>query len=299
MLASGDEPDTAALIFREQADGRKVARLPSGKVVLIALDAAQKVRDGERWIVQLDHRETFAIGHPVESLGIEGVRPTMQASLPPAAKAAAVPVPSPPKTATSLSEVSALVTRALAAPKRPDEVVRAGDRVALFIDGANMDGAGREAGYFVDFARAQRYFVGDGAFYAGFYFVADFTARDPMQQRFLDFLSHNGYVVRKKAVKAIRHEDTGETEYKCNLDTELVIELLNTAENYDVAFLFSGDSDYERVVDILRSRGKRVYVVASRGNLSRELAYVADKPIFYLEEHREDIQREDRAPGPA
>lgn len=296
--------DTADLVFHEQADGRKVSRLPGGKVVLIALDAITRVKDGERWLVQLDHRETFAIAHPVQRLQAvpapTSVRSLAPSATLPVASPQALPPPAPAPKPLRSPTVLDVIMKALpqvTAPKTPAEVVRKGDRVALFVDGANMDGAAREAGYFVDFAKAQRYFVGPGVFYAGFYFSADFTAQDPYQQRFLDFLSHTGFVVRKKPVKAMRDEDTGETRYKCNLDTELVIELLNTSENYDVAFLFSGDSDFERVVDILRSRGKRVYVVASRGNLARELGYVADKPIFYLEEHREDIERDKAEPG--
>jgi uncharacterized LabA/DUF88 family protein len=60
-------------------------------------------------------------------------------------------------------------------------------------------------------------------------------------------------------------------------------------------FLFSGDSDYERAVDLLRSRGKRVYVVTSRATLSRELAYIADKPVFFLEDFRSVLERDDEA----
>jgi len=71
--------------------------------------------------------------------------------------------------------------------------------------------------------------------------------------------------------------------------------MLNTVSNYDVAFLLSGDSDFERAVELLRSRGKRVYVVTSRRSCSRELAYVADKPIFFLENLRGAIARENRA----
>jgi uncharacterized protein (TIGR00288 family) len=100
--------------------------------------------------------------------------------------------------------------------------------------------------------------------------------------------------VRRKAVKAIRDQETGERVLKANVDTELILDLVNTADNYDVAFLFSGDSDFERAVDLLRSRGKRVYVVTARPVLSRELSYVADKPIFFVEDFRDDLAR-DRA----
>jgi uncharacterized LabA/DUF88 family protein len=174
------------------------------------------------------------------------------------------------------------------------------DRVAMFVDGANMDLAARLAGYFVDYRKAQQFFLAHGLFYAAYYYIADYTAQDPMQQRYLDFLAHSNFIVRRKAVKAIRDQETGERVLKANVDTELVIDLINTADNYDLAFLFSGDSDFERAVDLLRSRGKRVYIVTSRQTISRELSYVADKPIFFLEDFQDLLTRDDReaANGP-
>ena len=168
------------------------------------------------------------------------------------------------------------------------------DRVALFIDGANMDGGARQAGYFIDYDRARRFCVDVGSYYAGFYYVPDFTAQDPLQQRFMDFLAHAGFIIRRKPAKTVRDEETGERLVKCNLDVEIVLDMLNTLENYDVAFLFSGDSDFERAIDLLRSRGKRVYVVASSRALSRELSYAADKPIFLLEDLQDALARDAR-----
>lgn len=71
----------------------------------------------------------------------------------------------------------------------------------------------------------------------------------------------------------------------------MILDLIDTADNYDLAFLVSGDSDFERAVDLLRSRGKRVYVVTARPAMSRELAYVADKPVFFLEDFRDELVR--------
>jgi hypothetical protein len=45
------DPPDATLIFHEQADGRKVARLPGGKVVLLDLAALDRVRTGDAWFV--------------------------------------------------------------------------------------------------------------------------------------------------------------------------------------------------------------------------------------------------------
>ncbi|MCA1811326.1 MAG: hypothetical protein LC623_04860 [Halobacteriales archaeon] len=58
--------DQASLTFQEQSDGRKVARLPTGKVVLVDFADVAKVKDGETWLVALEHRELYAIAHVIE-----------------------------------------------------------------------------------------------------------------------------------------------------------------------------------------------------------------------------------------
>lgn len=327
-----DEPHTAILTFREQADGRKVSRLPGGKVVLVNLPYLDMVGDGQRWRVRLRHRETFAVADPLERIftdphedeeagqdpehaeGVAGMPSHANGAQGPAAVPAARTIGS---AAPALPELGHPAEAAgpeeprdvpfathgpderperaeHTAPPDPAHVVRPGDRIAIFVDGANMDGACRAAGYFVDYGKAREFFLASGSFYAAFFYTADFTAQDPLQQRFLDYLSHSGFIIRRKPLKVIRDEETGERFIKVNLDTEIVLDMLTTADNYDVAFLFSGDSDFERVVELLRSRGKRVYVVTSRRSLSRELAYVADKPIFLIEDYEPALHRDAR-----
>lgn len=311
-----DEPTEATLVFREQADGRKVARLPGGKVVLVAVAELERVRDGERWRVRLRHRDTFAIADPIERERPEMTNPVLQPGAVRVTPATHVLPASRPEPAQP--PAASVTTTPLPAPKadvadwrherqRPDprhsrilpsRVVGMQDRVAMFVDGANMDLACRMAGYFVDYRKARQFFLASGTFNAAYYYTADYSASDSssLQLRYLDFLAHSDYIVRRKAVKAIRDQETGERVLKANVDIELILDLVNTADNYDLAFLFSGDSDFERAVDLLRSRGKRVYIVTARRVISRELAYVADKPIFFLEDFRAELERETGTP---
>lgn len=291
-----DEQEQVTLLFHQQADGRKVSRLSNGKVVLVELESLAKVGDGEWWLVRLRHKENFAIATPIDRVAAPEPRP----GIPAAAGSRTVPVqgpppPPPPPTPERLStafEVQGMLIE-------PENILLPTDRVAIFVDGANMDHACRAAGYWVDYRKARDYFVGPGNFYAGFFYTVDFTQQDPMQLRFLDFLSYSGYIVRRKPMKRITDQASGEDLYKGNVDTEIVLDMLNTANHYDVAFLFSGDSDFERCVDLLRSRGKRVYVVTSRRSLARELAYVADKPVFLIEDFKEVLARDEVASAAA
>lgn len=303
-----DEQEQVTLLFQQQADGRKVSRLPSGKVVLIELESIARVGDGEWWLVHLRHKDSFAIATPIEKVAAPEPRPGMPPLSPksiPVQHGAAIDERDEPGAMASVRPSS---PSQAAAPARtafevqgmliePENILRPADRVALFVDGANMDGACRSAGYWIDYRRARDFFVGPGNFYAGFYYTVDVSQQDPMQLRFLDFLSYSGYIVRRKPLKRITDQDTGHDVYKGNLDTEIVLDMLNTANHYDVAFLFSGDSDFERCVDLLRSRGKRIYVVTSRRSLSRELAYVADKPVFAIEDFQDVLARQEPPGG--
>jgi uncharacterized LabA/DUF88 family protein len=290
--------DQVTLTFHQQADGRKVSRLPSGKVVLVHFHGLEKVKNGETWLVQLEHQPLYAVAHPLEL--IRKGAPPAPAVLPPKPATTVVraaekttPATSPPPPTTTITPAAApLVNRGM-----PGQFLRPEDRVAIFVDGANMDGAARDAGYHLDYFKVGGFLRAKASFRAAYYYIADFTAQDPLQIRFLDFLAHSGYIVRKKPVKVIEDRETGVKTYKANVDTEMVLDMVNTADNWDVAFLLSGDSDFERCVDLLRSRGKRVYVMTSEGTLSRELSHVADKPIFFIEDYRDFLERDAKDKG--
>lgn len=274
-----EQTEEVTLVFREQSDGRKVSRLPTGKVVLVDLTQREKIKDGERWLVRLTHKDLFAIAYPLDKMLPPKPPATTVVLAKPAIPAIAAPIvhPAPP------------ANRAM-----PAMFLRATDRIAIFVDGANMDGASRDAGYFLDYFKVGGFLRSKATFYAAYYYIADFTATDPLQIRYLDFLAHSGYIVRKKPVKVIENRETGVKSYKANVDTEMVLDMVNTVENYDVAFLLSGDSDFERCVELLRSRGKRVYVVTSEKTMSRELSHVADKPIFFIEDYKDLLERDEK-----
>ena len=67
-----------------------------------------------------------------------------------------------------------------------------------------------------------------------------------------------GYSVVTKPNKTIFDAKTGTTRKKANLDIEIVLDMFNTIENYDMAILVSGDGDFERAMQLLKSRGKQI-----------------------------------------
>lgn len=79
-----------------------------------------------------------------------------------------------------------------------------------------------------------------------------------------------GYIVRKKPLKQIKAKD-GSVFEKGNMDVELTIDAVASINSYDVAVIFSGDSDFLQLLTFIRNHGKKAYVVSSKNNISSEL----------------------------
>lgn len=143
-------------------------------------------------------------------------------------------------------------------------------RVYVFIDAENVFYTQRTLGWKISYEKMMSYFkkeCGDGVKC----FV--YTGRDESntkQSKFLDMLDINGYIVRTKVVKKIKSRDGG-YRWKNNLDIELAFEMVEAKEKYDSAVLMSGDSDFSLPIDRIKSAGKRVIVMSTRGHISKEL----------------------------
>lgn len=79
-----------------------------------------------------------------------------------------------------------------------------------------------------------------------------------------------GYIGRIKEVKKIKSGD-GTMKWKGNLDIEIALEMIELADKFATAILFSGDSDFAIVLDKLKLKHKRVIVVSTRGRIAKEL----------------------------
>ena len=167
------------------------------------------------------------------------------------------------------------------------------ERVALFIDGSNIFHAQRKMGFHIDFAKLKTHFTEGKNLFDVFYYMGVKSMPMPEnKQKFYDYLIFNKYTVRIKTIKTVYSDESGEAIQKCNLDIEIVIDMFDFIDKYDTAMLFTGDGDFERVIDTLRTRGKIIEVVSCKGMMAREIANAANNVIF-LEDHKRYIERKD------
>jgi uncharacterized LabA/DUF88 family protein len=77
-----------------------------------------------------------------------------------------------------------------------------------------------------------------------------------------DWLAYNGYSLVTKPAKEFA-DAQGRRRIKGNMDIELAIDMLELAPKLDHAILFSGDSDFRRLVEAVQRKGVRVSVVST------------------------------------
>jgi uncharacterized LabA/DUF88 family protein len=137
------------------------------------------------------------------------------------------------------------------------------EKVALFIDGANLYAAARSLGFDIDYRRMLDLFATKGRLVRAFYYTAisegeDYSPIKPL----VDWLDYNGYTMVTKPAKEYT-DALGRRKVKGNMDIELAIDVLEMSETVDHVFIFSGDGDFRRLVESVQKKGVRVSVVST------------------------------------
>jgi uncharacterized LabA/DUF88 family protein len=137
------------------------------------------------------------------------------------------------------------------------------ERVALFIDGANLYATAKSLGFDIDYKRLLRLFGGKVRLVRALYYTAladdqEYSSIRPL----IDWLDYNGFSMVTKPAKEFV-DSTGRRRIKGNMDIELAVDAMRLACNLDHLVIFSGDGDFRSLVAALQQMGKRVSVVST------------------------------------
>src|ERR1700680_4055459 len=103
------------------------------------------------------------------------------------------------------------------------------NKIALFIDGANLYATTKTLGFDIDYKRLLKEFQSSGTLLRAFYYTAviqdpEFTSIRPL----IDWLDYNGYTVVTKATKEFI-DASGRRKVKGNMDIELAVDAMELA----------------------------------------------------------------------
>jgi len=147
------------------------------------------------------------------------------------------------------------------------------NKIALFIDGANLYATAKTLGFDIDYKRLLKEFQSRGILLRAFYYTAIIEDQEYSSIRpLIDWLDYNGYTVVTKATKEFI-DASGRRKVKGNMDIELAVDAMELAEHVDQIVLFSGDGDFRSLVEAVQRRGVRVTVIST---ISSQPPMIAD-----------------------
>lgn len=148
------------------------------------------------------------------------------------------------------------------------------ERIALFIDGANLYATAKALGFDIDYKRLLSLFRKQGRLVRALYYTAlaeeqEYSSIRPL----IDWLDYNGYSMVTKPTKEFT-DSMGRRKIKGNMDIELTVDAMRLSRVVDHIVLFSGDGDFKCLVAALQQEGRRVSVVST---LQTQPPMVADE----------------------
>jgi uncharacterized LabA/DUF88 family protein len=148
------------------------------------------------------------------------------------------------------------------------------ERIALFIDGANLYATAKALGFDIDYKRLLALFRTKGQLVRALYYTAlaedqEYSSIRPL----VDWLDYNGYQMVTKPTKEFT-DSFGRRKIKGNMDIELTVDAMRLAESLDHVVIFTGDGDFRALVGALQQGGKRVSVIST---LQTQPPMVADE----------------------
>jgi uncharacterized LabA/DUF88 family protein len=157
------------------------------------------------------------------------------------------------------------------------------EKIALFIDGANLHATAKSLGFEIDYKRLLSEFQLRGYLLRALYYTAVTEDHEyPSIRPLIDWLDYNGYTVVTKAAKELV-DQTGRRKIKGNMEVELAVDAMEIAPHIDQMVLFSGDGDFRSLVEAVQRRGLRVVVVSTISTqppmVAQELRRQADEFI--------------------
>ena len=137
------------------------------------------------------------------------------------------------------------------------------DRLALFIDGANLHGAARSLGFDIDFKRLLDEFRKRGLLIRAYYYTTimedqEFSSIRPL----VDWLDYNGFTMVTKPAREYTDRE-GRKRFRGDMDVEIAVDVMEISQRADHIVLFSGDGDFRALIEAVQRRGVRVTVVST------------------------------------
>ena len=137
------------------------------------------------------------------------------------------------------------------------------DRLALFIDGANLYSASKSLGFDIDYRKLLEEFRKRGVLIRAYYYTALVEDQEYSPIRpLVDWLDYNGFTLVTKPAREYTDRE-GRKRFRGDMDLEIAVDMMDLTPRCDHVVLFSGDGDFRCLVEAVQRKGVRVTVVST------------------------------------
>ncbi len=166
------------------------------------------------------------------------------------------------------------------------------ERIAIFLDLANLEQAFRRLGAKIDYLGLRDYLAEGRVLVETYAYLPINPFHPESKQHFADFLQRNAFLIRSKLGKP-RPDD----RWKCNFDVEIAVDILRCIQHcrIDIVIIGSGDGDMLPICEELRLRGVRCEIAGTNESAADELLAGASGYIdlgTLIREQREEPMQE-------
>lgn len=163
-----------------------------------------------------------------------------------------------------------------------DKLLKTAERNIVIIDFSNVTRWEEALGWRIDIGKLRilvSHMTKGRQFLRRFYYGQDYGPNEksiemvPWSAMIHRKAQYSGFEIITKRVKYIV-DITQPTKFnpKCDLDIEMVMDLICEEKNYDNAIIFSGDGDLAPAYKYLHEKlGKKIYVFAARDRIGKEV----------------------------
>lgn len=146
-----------------------------------------------------------------------------------------------------------------------------------FIDGQNLYQGVSASGWQLDYFKFREYLKEKYNVSKAYFFMGFIEGNSSLY----NYLQEAGFIMVFKQVVEINNKN-GETDYKGNVDTELVLQAMIQYENFDKAVIVTGDGDFHSLLDYFEKNNKLERLIVPSGTYSSHLKKFSGKltPIY-------------------
>ena len=137
------------------------------------------------------------------------------------------------------------------------------ERVALFIDGANLYAASKALDFDIDYRKLLDYFSSRSHLLRANYYTLlsedqDYSPLRPL----VDWLDYNGFHVITNPIREYT-DYQGRRKTKGTIGIDMTVDAMEMVGKIDHAVIFTGDTDFQSLVHAVQKQGMRVTIIST------------------------------------